>query len=137
MNELVLIRGLPGSGKSTLARSMRGHVHVETDMYFQHPTQGYVHNVDQLPAAHAWCLARTREILDAGKSVVVSNTFTKVWQMQPYFDAARGLGVPVRVIEATGTWQSEHDVPDEIQAAMRDGWEPFRPTPGVQFCRHP
>lgn len=68
--KLVLVRGLPGSGKSTLAREMIAS-----------------------GTAEAATLA-----LWSGKTVVVSNTFTKLWEMQPYLDAAKTLGASVQIV---------------------------------------
>ena len=121
--ELVLIRGLPGSGKSTLARSMQCHVHLEADMYFVQPYVGYVFEPSKLRAAHGWCQSEVRRMLEARRPTVVSNTFTQKWEMQPYFDMAASLNIPVRVIEATGNFKNVHGVPDEAIERMRARWE--------------
>lgn len=121
--ELVLIRGLPGSGKSTLAKSMTCHNHIEADMFFIRPYEGYVFDPSKLRAAHGWCQSEARKMLEAGRNVVVSNTFTQRWEMQPYFDMAESLSIPVRVIEATGNFKNVHGVPDEAIDRMRGRWE--------------
>lgn len=121
--ELVLIRGLPGSGKSTLAKSMTSHAHVEADMYFVVPYVGYVFDASKIRAAHGWCQRRTRWLLESGQNVVVSNTFTQKWEMQPYIDMAAALNVKVRVIEATGNFKNVHGVPDDIIEKMKARWE--------------
>ncbi len=122
--ELVLIRGLPGSGKSTLAKSMEPHYeHVEADMYFVKPYIGYVFDRHYIGDAHSWCQRTARIFLSHGKRVVVSNTFTQKWEMQPYFDMAESLNIPVRVIEATGEFENIHGVPEEAIQKMRDRWE--------------
>ena len=121
--ELVLIRGLPGSGKSTLAKSMTCHTHIEADMYFVHPHEGYVFDPYKLRAAHGWCQSETRKMLESGRKVVVSNTFTQKWEMQPYIDMAASLNIQVRVIEATGKFKNVHGVPDEAINRMRMRWE--------------
>lgn len=117
--ELVLIRGLPGSGKSTLAKGMQAHFHVEADMFFVKPYVGYEFDPSKLRAAHGWCQAECRKHLELKHSVVVSNTFTQKWEMQPYFDMAASLNIPVRVIEATGNFKNVHGVPDEAIERMR------------------
>jgi hypothetical protein len=43
--------------------------------------------------------------------------------MQPYMDAAKAAGVPVRVIEARGKWANCHGVPTEAIERMRARWE--------------
>jgi predicted kinase len=125
MPTLILIRGLPGSGKSTLARKLaqeRGLVHVEADMFFVRGGK-YRFKPHDLPRAHAWCERQARQHLEAGTSVVVSNTFTRRWEMQPYFDMAAELGVPVEVIVATGTFKNVHGVPEYAIQRMRERWE--------------
>ena len=121
--ELVLIRGLPGSGKSTLAKAMPCHVHLEADMYFVQPYVGYVFDPAKLRAAHGWCQSEARKMLEDGRHVVVSNTFTQKWEMQPYLDMAASLNIPVRVIEATGNFRNVHGVPDDAIERMRARWE--------------
>lgn len=121
--ELVLIRGLPGSGKSTLAKSMNTHWHIEADMYFVQPYVGYVFDPRALSAAHGWCQSEARRMLGENRRVVVSNTFTQKWEMQPYFDMAASLGVPVRVIETKGNFENIHGVPEEAIERMRARWE--------------
>lgn len=120
--ELVLIRGLPGSGKSTLAKSMAGHMHYEADMYFMNDGD-YKFDPKLISDAHKWCQWWTKDNLLRNYSVVVSNTFTQKWEMQPYFDMAAELGVPVRVIEATGNFQNIHGVPEAAIERMRARWE--------------
>ena len=121
--ELVLIRGLPGSGKSTLAKSMQMHHHIEADMYFVQSYVGYVFDPSKLRAAHGWCQSEARRMLEAGRYVVVSNTFTQKWEMQPYLDMAASMNIPVRVIEATGNFKNVHGVPDDAIERMRARWE--------------
>lgn len=120
--ELVLIRGLPGSGKSTMAKSMAGYLHIETDMFFVTPYEGYKFDPRRISEAHSWCQRLTKYALKT-VNVVVSNTFTQKWEMQPYFDMGAELGIPVRVIEATGNFQNIHGVPEAAIERMRARWE--------------
>ncbi|TXH14105.1 MAG: ATP-binding protein [Hyphomicrobiaceae bacterium] len=121
MTTITLIRGLPGSGKSTLAATLDAH-HIEADMYFMHDGQ-YCFEPELHAEAHAWCQHEAREMLSLGISVVVSNTFTRLWEMRPYFDMARIMGATVEVIECTGRYQNVHGVPDEVIQRMAARWE--------------
>lgn len=123
--ELVLIRGLPGSGKTTLAQSAAfvGFAHYEADQFLTDEHGHYQFDADKIVAAHAWCQQQTLAALQAGRAVVVSNTFTRHHEMRPYVQMAEQLGLPLRIVEADGTWPSVHDVPDDILAKMRARWQ--------------
>jgi len=130
MSRLVIVRGLPGAGKSTVARMLAnefGLVHIEADQFFE---QGgaYRFDPDQLPEAHAWCLRRATEILNSGGSVVVANTFVRVWEFVPYLSEAAQRGIPFEVIEVQGAFQNVHGVLRETVERMRTEWEDFPAT---------
>lgn len=122
MNELVLIRGLPGSGKSTLAKRMKEHKHLEADMFFMVGDE-YRYDPSKTKAAHEWCQKMTLMALAKGRNVVVSNTFTRHWEMQPYRDIAERLGVPIRFIVAEGNFKNIHGVPEDVIEKMKERWE--------------
>lgn len=123
MAELVLIRGLPGSGKTTLAKNLPGHVHFEADQWMTDELGRYCFDSEKAPQAHEACQQAVRRALDGGANVVVSNTFVQLWEMQPYLD----MGFPVRIIEATGRYSSEHHVPPDVIEQMRALWEELPP----------
>lgn len=58
----------------------------------------YRYDASRIRDAHAWCQYRTREALALGRRVVVSNTFTRLQEMEPY----RSMTSSIRIIEATG-----------------------------------
>jgi len=139
---LRLIRGLPGTGKSTYARDLSKRLnlkHFEADMFFCDALGNYKFDPVLLKDAHAWCLEETRHALSQGHGVVVSNTFTQLWEMQPYFDLSReslqfespspGLFVSsykihVTVKEMPPTIHGNpHNVPDETIRKMYKRWE--------------
>jgi len=121
--ELVLIRGLPGSGKSTMASAMTTHRHLEADMFFTDLNGAYLYDASKIKAAHEWCQTNAKWALDRGESVVVSNTFTRRFEMEPYFEIAKAFGIELRIIEATGNWPNVHGVPTEVVEKMRKRWE--------------
>ena len=124
MQMITLIRGLPGSGKTTLAKRMvangEADVHIETDMWFTSLSGVYRFNPDNLRENHTKCQDVAKACADSGMRVVVSNTFTRQWEM----DAYRNMGHPVEIITATGRFKNVHGVPDASIQAMRDRWEP-------------
>jgi predicted kinase len=126
---LILIRGLPGSGKSTMAKKMIGIMgsiacHLEADMFFV--MDGiYVFDHNKVKEAHAWCQDKTREALASGKTCIVSNTFVKKWEMEPYIKMASDLNEEMIVIEAKGNYGNIHNLPLEVIERMRDTWEEY------------
>ena len=116
--KLILVRGLPGSGKSTIAREFDG-IHLEADQYFMIDGE-YKFDVNKLRQAHEWCQDQTCLWLSKGFTVVVSNTFTTIKELRPYFDIAKDLGIVPNVIVAQGNFKNEHNVPEETLAKMRD-----------------
>jgi hypothetical protein len=118
LGELVLIRGLPGSGKTTLAGSYAGYRHFEADQFFCRD-DAYRFDETLLDEAHRTCFENTRNALCRGDNAVVSNTFTRRNEIEPYF----ALGYPTRVVEARGRFTSVHGVSSEVMARLARQWE--------------
>ena len=114
MKELFLLRGLPGAGKSTLAKSLGG-IHLEADQYFMEDGN-YKFDATKIKLAHDWCQLRTEHGMeDSSPKIVVSNTFTMAWEMQPYYDLAEKYGYRVYslVVENRHGGENVHNVPRE------------------------
>lgn len=124
--QLILVRGLPGSGKSSLSRVIANEIfrcaRIEADMYFIKDGE-YVFDATKLGDAHAWCLKNTMEIIGEGVSVVVSNTFTTIKELKPYFDLAKEFKIKPQVILCQGNYKSVHNVPEETIEKMRKRFE--------------
>ena len=119
MKELFLLRGLPGSGKSTLAKTLNGK-HFEADMYFIRDGK-YKFNVSKLKEAHEWCRSSIGGLMINGEPrLIVSNTFTQTWEMEPYYKLAEKHGYRVYslVVENRHEGESVHDVPKETIEKM-------------------
>ena len=122
MTRLVLIRGLPGSGKSTMAKQLEcgGFIHLETDRYWG---PEYKFDVSKLADAHRWCQGLTELFLSGNYSVVVSNTFTTVKELKPYFELAKKYNIVPNVMMAQGNWKSVHNVPDATLTKMKNRFQ--------------
>jgi predicted kinase len=129
MAKLTIIRGLPGSGKSTLAKKLvytsPGSVHLEADMYFIDRGGVYKYDPAKIKDAHNWCFQSAEIFLRNGTDVVVSNTFTQIWEFQKYIDVAKEIGCNWGVLAANGNFPNIHNVPPEVIIKMANRWEDF------------
>ena len=129
MPTITIIRGLPGSGKSTYANHLVHSVfafHIEADMYFVRADGVYRFVPEELAAAHEWCREKVREVMEEGiDDVIVSNTFTRHWELEPYVAMAQTYKYRCFVIAMCGgTYPNVHNVPEETINKMRERWEP-------------
>lgn len=133
---MYIMRGLPGSGKTTLARALasnvlgRYKVIVSADDYFVTPDGEYHFDPAKLGAAHGQCQQRAKGACMDGVVVVVDNTNTTRWEMEPYLVLARQYGYNVQVVTVETTLSSEdlaarstHGITAERIQQMRAGWE--------------
>ena len=128
MQKMILVRGLPGSGKSTLARELWSQSTStdwhETDAWFNlYNDQKF--DASKLKTAHDWCQQETIRSAKEGFSVVVSNTFTQEWEMQPYFDIAKkyNMQVVTLVVENRHGNASVHSVPASTIEKMKNRFQ--------------
>ena len=133
MSQLILIRGLPGSGKSQLASTLWYDSFLqketaewcETDDYFTKEGR-YKFNPQQLGDAHDWCQKRAAKAMqESTTTVIVSNTFTQLWELQPYLDMAKAYDYTIQVLHCEGNFGSVHGVPEETIRKMKARWEPY------------
>jgi len=120
--KLVLIRGLPGSGKSTLAKSLcdGNSTYYEADMYFVDADGNYNYDQSWISAAHSWCQHVTHIRLHNGYNTIVSNTFTTIKELRPYFELALKYGILPTVILCQNQFGNIHDVPQEALDRMKN-----------------
>jgi predicted kinase len=125
IKELILLRGIPGAGKSTLAKSLGG-VNLEADMYHLDANGDYKWIPENVKKAHAWCQLLTEHRMEDGfEKIVVSNTFTQEWEMQPYFDLAEKYGYRVYslIVENRHGGVNGHNVPEDVIEKMKTRFE--------------
>lgn len=127
MAHLYIIRGVPGSGKTTLAKKMiqagMAEVHAEADMFMVDYHGNYEFNPARLKDCHQSCKNLVDAAMQVEKDVIVSNTFTRKWEMQDYLDMAEDNGYQVTVIVCQGEYANEHNVPDAKVVDMRNRFE--------------
>lgn len=137
MNTILYIRGLPGSGKTTLAKTltdlidggvrpeMRVTVEVSTNDWFDRFNDG-VWDGRLMRQAHTWCQNVVEEACRANDAlVIVHNTGTQRWEIDPYRALAESFGYRLTVVTAEGAYGSVHNVPPEKIEQMRVRWEPW------------
>ncbi len=125
MPSLVLIRGLPGSGKSTLAKNnFSSRLHFEADDYFLDELGNYNFDKNKLYKAHKECLKKTTYALTNGIDVVVSNTFTTIKELNPYYNLRLFIhNLHIEIWECGANFGSIHNVPEKTLTKMQNRWE--------------
>lgn len=119
---ITLVRGLPGSGKSTFAQRLGGHVR-EADMYFISEEDGsYNFDKSKISVAHDWCKKEVESIMKLGENVVVSNTFTQEWEMEPYVELAKQYDYKLFsiIVENRHGGTNVHGCPEETVQVMKN-----------------
>jgi predicted kinase len=122
---LYIVRGIPGSGKSTFAKTFKTVEHYEADMFFMRGN-GYEFDATKLKAAHEWCQDMVFMSMKRNEpTIVVSNTFTQEWEMEPYLEMAKTHEYKVFsiIVENRHGGINEHGVPDEVLTKMRERFE--------------
>ena len=73
-------------------------------------------NGELIPSAHQWCQKEVdRAMFDTTSLIVVHNTFTENWQLDPYYAMAKEYGYDVHsvIVENRHHGVSTHNVPAE------------------------
>jgi predicted kinase len=127
---LYIVRGIPGSGKSTFAKTLGG-IHIEADQYFVDLEGNYNFDGSKIKLAHEYCKSQTESWMKTDgdqvnvNKIVVSNTFTQEWEMEPYFELAKTYGYKVFsiIVENRHIGTNVHNVPEEKIEQMRNRFE--------------
>lgn len=129
--ELVVIRGLPGSGKSTLAaEKYPDHLHYEPDHLISDTRGRYRFDDQFFGEAQLFVRHLADFALARGESVVVSDVFPTLAELEPYQGLADAHGATFKVIDCTEQFGNCHRVPMLVMQRMREQFEPW-PADGV------
>lgn len=130
--DLILLRGIPGSGKSTLGEiilqtpQQQNPDVLSADNFFVDENGVYNFDSTKIKEAHNMCQQKCAERMRLEFSkIVVANTFTQEWEMQPYFEMANRYGYRIHtlIVENRHGSRNVHNVPDEKLGQMKDRFE--------------
>lgn len=129
MKTLYIVRGVAGAGKSTFAKSIGG-IHIEADQFFMMDGK-YNFDITKIKLAHKYCQNQTEAWMKTdgtqvnNDKIVVSNTFTQEWEMEPYFKLAEKYGYRTfsLIVENRHGGVNEHDVPEDKLELMKNRFE--------------
>jgi len=130
IKSLILLRGLPGSGKSALAKllSEQGSypIHSVDDYFTDAQTGEYAFDFKTNHLAYKQCEELTRLEMEKAKSkIIVHNTFTMDWELEPYFKLASEFNYRLFVVTVENYHQSGnlHDVSEEQLQKMAEKYK--------------
>lgn len=130
--DLILLRGVPGSGKSTLGEIILQTTQqqkpdvLSADNLFVDENGTYNFDPTRLKEAHNLCQQKCAERMRLEFSkIVVANTFTQEWEMEPYFEMAKRYNYRVHTIIVENRHGSTniHNVPEDKLLQMKNRFE--------------
>jgi hypothetical protein len=105
---------------------IKDYCHKESDMFFIDENGNYNFNPSKLKEAHHWCQEEIEFLMKLGHtSVVVSNTFTQEWEMEPYNKLAEKYGYKVFsvIVENRHGGVNTHGVPEDKLEIFKNRFE--------------
>lgn len=126
--ELVLVRGIAGTGKSTLCENnFADHAYYEPDALMKDCRGNYRYDSRTFPEAVKWCYTLCDTALSEGLSVIVSDVFLALKDIEPYFELIKHHGCKFKIIECTHYRGSVHNAPLWQIERMRAAWRVITP----------
>ena len=122
VGDLILLRGIPGSGKTTLGNAIlftnQSNIQdvLSSDNFFINEKEEYVFDFSKLKEAHNDCQVKCAERMrNEFSKIVVANTFTQEWEMEPYFIMAERYNYRIHtvIVENRHGSKNVHNVPEE------------------------
>lgn len=122
IGDLILLRGIPGSGKTTLGNAILFTNQSNTqdvlsaDNFFINEKGEYIFDFTKLKEAHNDCQVKCAERMrNQFSKIVVANTFTQEWEMEPYFIMAERYNYRIHtvIVENRHGNKNIHNVPEE------------------------
>ncbi|MBL0316430.1 MAG: AAA family ATPase [Flavobacteriales bacterium] len=126
---LIILRGLPGSGKTTLAHLISAdgqHPVFGIDDYFTDGDGNYHFDHLKNHLAYKHCETRTKQAMEDGLPIIIlDNTYTLEWEIEPYFKLASDMGYQVHVmtVENRHHGQNTHGIPDDQIEKMKSKYK--------------
>lgn len=127
---LILLRGLPGSGKTTLAKILSENNTFpvfSVDDYFTNESTGeYIFNFQNNHLAYKQCEDLSRDAMKQKiTKIIVHNTFTMDWELEPYFKLAKELNYNLFVVTVENYHKNKntHGVSDEQLQKMAEKYK--------------
>ncbi|PJZ81897.1 AAA family ATPase [Leptospira meyeri] len=116
---LLVLRGIPGSGKTSLANaiSLTNEAPIYSiDSYFENEVGEYHFDYQKNHLAYKDCEAKTKHALERNLPfVIVDNTFTLEWELEPYISLANEFGYKLHVVtvENRHGGKNVHEISEE------------------------
>ena len=127
---IMLLRGLPGSGKSTLAKLLSEggkHSFFSVDDFFTNKeTNEYLFDFSKNHLAYKQCEENTlQSMLRGEEKIIIHNTFTMDWELEPYFKLASKHAYNLFVVTVENYHQQEniHAVTNEQLQKMAEKYK--------------
>ena len=129
VGDLILLRGVPGSGKTTLGNIILFNIQsniqdvLSADNFFINEKSDYVFDATKLKEAHNECQVKCAERMrNQFSKIVVANTFTQEWEMEPYFIMAERYNYRTHcvIVENRHGGVNQHGVPAEKLEQMKN-----------------